>query len=463
MKRKRGIYMMKRLNKEIFRIVAGIMIMTMIVTTTMAIENGMTLPVEQLSATDPDGGNIASGQTIMGTIDPISDMDTFSFYGKAGQVIIMQMAPIDSLSPRADLYDPDNIFEKGSNGLIEDYQLKKTGIYKIVASGMYGSTGKYALSLILIPWASSSKQDSDGGDIVPDHVYQGNISTKYDRDMFVFYGKKDDVIIIEMVGNIWADIALYNSNRTETRKYNWHNVRIENYPLKQTGIYTIVTSTRYGSTGKYNLSFLKMPSTVHGINNTNPSDKSIVTDLNQYFKWGIEGNIAAKYDIYFGEDVITPLNKIGNNITLRELKFPTMQYGKTYYWHVEAKTPTGTIQGPYWWFTTKNPVVIGCNQSAIYGYKFNDANNNKTKDSGEVGISNWVMNLKGYDTCTGKLVSRTTTTNNTGYYRFGTINAGTYIVYENFVLGWLPTTGAAYTVTVPSKSTNIKRDFGNKK
>jgi hypothetical protein len=31
------------------------------------------------------------------------------------------------------------------------------------------------------------------------------------------------------------------------------------------------------------------------------------------------------------------------------------------------------------------------------------------------------------------------------------------------VFGWLPTTNAAYTLTVPENSTSIRKDFGNNK
>lgn len=465
---------MKRLSKGAFRIVIGIMIIAVAITVTTAIDSDKTIPVTQLSAIDPDSGNIASGQTIIGNIDPVGDTDAFTFYGKAGQIVVIEAAPINNynVAPKIDLYNQSGYLETSCNGYyrcrVENYKLKQTGIYTIITASKSTLAGKYGISLVIIPGASSSKQDIDGGDIVSGYTYQGNISINGDTDMFTFYGKKGEGIVLEMTTKNYGYLRmdLYNSSGLETKMSQYQNrIRIENYILKQTGIYTVIPSDSYtgwsSTFDKYNMSFIKIPSTTHGISNINPPDKSTVTDLNQYFKWGIEGNIAAKYDVYFGEDVITSLNKIGNNITLKELKFPTMQYGKIYYWHVETKTSTGTIQSPYWWFTTKNP--IGCTVSTIYGYKFNDANSNKTRDVGEVGISDWVMNLKGYDTCTGKLVSRTTTTNNTGYYRFGTVNAGTYIVYEDFVLGWLPTTSAAYTVTIPSTSTSIKRDFGNKK
>ncbi len=95
--------------------------------------------------------------------------------------------------------------------------------------------------------------------------------------------------------------------------------------------------------------------------------------------------------------------------------------------------------------------------------KFNRANDNKTKDTGEVGLSNWTINLKGYNTCTRTLVSTTIKTNATGYFAFKNVNGGTYVLSEDFVLGWLPTTDAAYTLRVPSNSVSIRKDFGNKK
>ena len=63
---------------------------------------------------------------------------------------------------------------------------------------------------------------------------------------------------------------------------------------------------------------------------------------------------ATGYDLYFGEDVIEPLEKIGNNLTSPSMPFPEMERGSVYYWHVEAHTPDGDIHGPYWWFYASN-------------------------------------------------------------------------------------------------------------
>ena len=110
-----------------------------------------------------------------------------------------------------------------------------------------------------------------------------------------------------------------------------------------------------------------------------------------------------------------------------------------------------------------NFAINGCKVSTVYGYKFNDTNNNKTKEPGETGLSNWTIGLNGFDTCTRTLVKRTVKTNSTGYFTFRNINSGTYVLSEEFKSGWLPTTDAAYTLRMPSSSTTIRKDFGNKK
>jgi hypothetical protein len=121
-------------------------------------------------------------------------------------------------------------------------------------------------------------------------------------------------------------------------------------------------------TGEYGLSFIKIPSTPPpGIYNPFPADKSTVTNLNQSFRWdGVEG--ATGYDLFFGEDVIMPLEKIGNNLTSPTMLFHNMEGNKVYYWHVEAYTPDGIIQGPYWWFKTEEagkPPIVDCGPAKL--------------------------------------------------------------------------------------------------
>jgi YVTN family beta-propeller protein len=106
------------------------------------------------------------------------------------------------------------------------------------------------------------------------------------------------------------------------------------------------------------------------------------------------------------------------------------------------------------------PVPV-CKTSRIYGYCFNDSN--KKKNTRKVGLSTMTISLNGYDTCKGRLVSKTTKTNSTGYFEFKGVDPGVYVLSEGFVFGWLPTTDAAYSLTVPKNSASIRKDFGNKK
>jgi YVTN family beta-propeller protein/parallel beta-helix repeat protein len=114
-------------------------------------------------------------------------------------------------------------------------------------------------------------------------------------------------------------------------------------------------------------------------------------------------------------------------------------------------------------FINYTPTSIpACNFSTIYGYSFNDSNINKKMDTGESGLSSTTINLNGIDTCKGKLISKTTKTNLTGFFEFKDVDPGVYAISESFVFGWLPTTDAAYTLTVPSNSTSIREDFGSR-
>lgn len=70
------------------------------------------------------------------------------------------------------------------------------------------------------------------------------------------------------------------------------------------------------------------------------------------------------YDLYFGGNVVEPLVKIGDNLQTPSMPFPSTVSGTTYYWHVVAHTPTGDIQGPYWWFQTTDCIAPAPNPMA---------------------------------------------------------------------------------------------------
>ena len=214
------------------------------------------IPGATTSPQDPNGGDIASGETKTGNIDPRGDTDIFAFYGLAGKGVVIEMAALEgsNLDPEVQLYDPNGLLETedydfAGRARIDDHQLAKTGIYTIVAAGYDGyggETGTYGLSLVIIP-------PYDPCGLYPYYPCPTNSGTN---------------------AGCWAN------------ELNWEAVT--------------------GATG---------------------------------------------YDVYFGTDVNTPLDKIEDNIGTNVSTIPyEPNHGKIYYWHVVAHTPGGDIAGPWWWF-----------------------------------------------------------------------------------------------------------------
>jgi len=95
---------------------------------------------------------------------------------------------------------------------------------------------------------------------------------------------------------------------------------------------------------------------------------------------------------------------------------------------------------------------------SITGTKFNDINNNSSRESNEPSLSNWMIDLTRQD---NTLVTTITDTN--GNYSFNDVAPGTYIVSEELKSGWnqtYPSDPGTYTVTIVKDNfTGI--DFGN--
>jgi hypothetical protein len=209
-------------------------------------------------------------------------------------------------------------------------------------------------------------------------------------------------------------------------------VRLEDYQLQETGSYTIVLAATWAyntaPTGSYDLSLTKIPSTLPlGIYNPSPANGATVANLNQSFRWDAVAG-ATGYDLYFGEDVIAPLERIGANLSSPEMPFPPMERYKVYYWHVEAHLPTRTIQGPYWWFKTlagsiSGKVTYTCNTTGIAGATVNLTQGGSMIDS--------------------------TTTDGDGNYTFVGVAPGVYSVNASKLRFWDNATEVTVTAGAP--------------
>lgn len=98
----------------------------------------------------------------------------------------------------------------------------------------------------------------------------------------------------------------------------------------------------------------------------------------------------------------------------------------------------------------------------ITGTGFNDMNRNGVRDAGEEGLENRVVQLKGTDKHTGRIIKRTATTDTSGNYVFADLKPGFYILSEEQERGWMPTTSPVRSVRL-GENQNTVVDFGNKR
>ena len=323
---------------------------------------------------DLDGGAIASGETSSGS-SIASDMDAFQFYGEAGdRIIITAVTTSGPLNTEIYLYPPDSGPCEADTypfGDKLDHQLQQSGLYTaIVQDHGLNDEGEYNITFLKIPGAVSYPGDLDGGAIASGETSSGS-SIASDMDAFQFYGEAGDRIIITAVttsGPLNTEIYLYppDSGPCEADTYPVGDKL--DHQLQQSGLYTaIVQDHGLNDEGEYNISLTKIPSALRpGIYNPSPQNGATISDLNDSFSWDAVSG-ATGYDLYFGEGVIEPLGKIGDNLSSPSMAFPTLKRGKVYYWHVVAKTSGGDIQGPYWWFRTYKNVVAPWLQLLLLG------------------------------------------------------------------------------------------------
>jgi hypothetical protein len=334
---------------------------------------------------------LRSGETITGTIESASSADNLSFYGEAGdRVMICAMKTSGSMSGAyLKLYDKDGSVESqnsGNPGI--DHQLKKTGLYALsVEANAHSGMGNYSLTFQKIPGPVSAPGDLDGGTITPGMKYSGTIDELSDFDAYQFYGWTGDIVkvyALKKSGSMTdVYIKLYPADGETAESENLGIYGID-HMLGKTGLYTvIVEADNHSGTGEYEIVFIKTPpSFLPGIYNQVPDNGDIITDDNGSFSWyplaGITG-----YDVFFGEDVAEPLGKTGSNLSSPSMLFPDMESGNIYYWRVIAHTSSGDIKGPYVWFQYKKDTtppadgtfnaVPGSNQVSLSWSGFTDA------------------------------------------------------------------------------------------
>jgi len=111
-------------------------------------------------------------------------------------------------------------------------------------------------------------------------------------------------------------------------------------------------------------------------------------------------------------------------------------------------------------FGNKLLPVVG----SICGIKFNDLNGNGVQDAGELGLANWIINIK-FQNAAG-FITLTDTTDANGNYCFNDLQpGGTYTVFETNQSGWtqtFPLSPGTYSIPLTSGEHRDSIDFGNR-
>ncbi|HEO71934.1 MAG TPA: hypothetical protein ENN80_11780 [Candidatus Hydrogenedentes bacterium] len=319
------------------------------------------IPGTVSSETDPDGGPISSGQNRSGVVDVSSDLDAYRFYGKVGDRIIVTAVSVSGLlNTYIVLYPPGGGAAEAMSfvggGDILDHQLEASGIYTIVVRD-YNllNTGDYNVTLLKIPGPVSSAGDRDGGVLRSSDTLYGTIHTTSDVDAYLFYGNEGERAIITSVtssGDLNTYIVLYppGGGAGEATSFVGGG-DILDHQLESTGLYTIVIRD-YGieNVGEYDVSLTKIPSTSPpGVYGMSPADGSTICSGPGVFQWDALAE-ATGYDLYFGQNVLEPLEPLAVDLTTPSFPFPAMEANTIYYWYVVAHTPQGDVQSPYIWF-----------------------------------------------------------------------------------------------------------------
>ncbi len=323
--------------------------------------------ISPLNVYGADKGNILSAENKSGSLGALTLQDTWNFYGEIGDRVLIRTRSISGgLMPEIYLYPPgggpleDNATGNSYSHLL-DTQLQASGLYTIIVKGWFTQdTGDYGISMTKITGAVTSTIDPDGGDIVSGETKTGNLSILADIDGFQFYGDVGNRVIIQtnsISGGLMPEIYLYppGGGPLEDNATGNRTSHLLDTQLQASGLYTIIVKGWYTQdTGEYSISLSKIPSALStGIYNSYPNNTcaAIYSNSSNFFRWdGLDE--ALSYDLYFGENVTTPLQHTGDSLLEPMMDSPNFECNTIYYWHVVAHGPSRDIEGPYYLFGT---------------------------------------------------------------------------------------------------------------
>ena len=199
---------------------------------------------------------ITYGETITGTISVDGKIDTYTFSGSSGDIVIIRMTEStygssEQMEPYVELYNPTGqlIADSSDASQVNIFmELPATGTYTILASDTYPGDdyGNYAI-FIQRSFDPGLADTLDYGETVA-----ADISTEGDIDTYTFSGSAGDKVIIRMTESTYGSseqmepyVELYNpTGQLIADSSDASQVSIT-YNLQLSGYYTILASDSY--------------------------------------------------------------------------------------------------------------------------------------------------------------------------------------------------------------------------
>lgn len=232
------------------------------------------------------GDSIHSGETLSGSIEPVSDTDSYTFTADANDTLIIQMNAdwlpfFGNDGPCFDVFgsqggEPEVFVCTGLGQFgasLSGYQLQESGRYTIVLrDGGADATGSYNVSLLILSGPAVFGLDRDGGAICPNQVLEARIDPAADTDAYTFDALIGNTVVIQMnadwlpfFGNDGPCFDLFAPTGGEPEGsacagLGQFGATLTGHRLQESGRYSIVVRDGVpDSTGAYSLSLNIIP------------------------------------------------------------------------------------------------------------------------------------------------------------------------------------------------------------
>ena len=219
-----------------------------------------------LAANDPDLGPIASGQTLIGTIDKPADLDAATFTATAGDTVQLRMTSTNGMACTSELRGPGGqVLASGGSWTLDPFAeftvtVSNSGTLTVICKAGEDSSvfiGSYWVSMLRLTSYPLAASDPDLGTIVSGQTLTGTIDKPADLDAATFTASAGDTVQVRMASTngLAPSIELrgQSGQLLASRTGNPAEVAVT---LTNSGTFTIICKGASTSTGTYGLSLL---------------------------------------------------------------------------------------------------------------------------------------------------------------------------------------------------------------